>query len=136
MLAALCRQKNVLDIYTSGTVFQPEFYLDASEMLRDGGLPILNWIYFGLYQTEKGWNTYTYGMKSFGKDEMEILDAGADPRELRDFLLNLACYVLDEDVVLRDGETIGFSAQQKLPIVRSKGVSLDGDTLKIAYPTP
>ena len=60
----------------------------------------------------------------------------ADPRELRDFLLNLVCYVLDEDVVLRDGETIGFSAQQKLPIVRSKGVSLDGDTLKIAYPTP
>ena len=136
VLAALCRQKNVLGIYTSGTVFQPQFYLDASEMLRDGGLPILNWIYFGLYQTEKGWNTYTYGMKSFGKDEMEILEAGADPRELRDFLLNLACYVLDEDVVLRDGETIGFSAQQKLPIVRSKGVSLDGDTLKIAYPTP
>ena len=136
VLAALCRQKNVLGIYTSGTVFQPQFYLDASEMLRDGGLPILNWIYFGMYQTEKGWNTYTYGMKSFGKDEMEILEAVADPRELRDFLLNLACYVLDEDVVLRDGETIGFSAQQKLPIVRSKGVSLDGDTLKIAYPTP
>ncbi|MBS1482493.1 MAG: DUF4261 domain-containing protein [Clostridium sp.] len=136
VLAALCRQKNVLGIYTSGTVFQPQFYLDASEMLRDGGLPILNWIYFGMYQTEKGWNTYTYGMKSFGKDEMEVLEAGADPRELRDFLLNLVCYVLDEDVVLRDGETIGFSAQQKLPIVRSKGVSLDGDTLKIAYPTP
>lgn len=134
LLAACCRQKTVLGIYTSGTVFQPQFYLDASEMMKDGGLPILNWIYFGLYQTEGGWNTYTYGMKALGKDEMEVLNAPAKPQELRDFLLNLAYYVLDEDVVLRDGETIGFTAEQKLPITRSKGVSLDGFTLKIGYP--
>lgn len=134
LMAACCRQETVLGVYTSGTVFQPRFYLDASEMMKDGGLPILNWIYFGLYQTEGGWNTYTYGMRAFGRDEMEVLDVRAEPQELRDYLLNLAYYVLDGDVVLRDGETLGFTAEQKLPITRSKGVSLDGVTLKIGYP--
>ena len=73
-------------------------------------------------------------MRAFGRDEMGVLDVRAEPQELRDYLLNLAYYVLDGDVVLRDGETLGFTAEQKLPITRSKGVSLDGVTLKIGYP--
>lgn len=43
-------------------------------------------------------------------------------------------YVVKQDVTLRDGETVGFSAGQKLPITRSAGVSLDGMTLKLGYP--
>lgn len=134
VLAACCKQKHTLGIYTSGTVFQPEFYLNAAEMMKEGGLPVLNWIYFGLYQTEGGWNTYTYGMKTFGKDEMEVLEVKDDPQNVRGFLLDMVYYVLGEDTILRDGETIGFSAEQKLPITRSEGVSLDGYTLKIGYP--
>ncbi len=45
----------------------------------------------------------------------------------------LVSYVLGQDVTLNDGETIGFSAEQKLPITRSEGVSLPGMTLKIGY---
>ncbi len=40
-------------------------------------------------------------------------------------------YVIVEDIELKDGETIGFSEDQKLPIKLSKGVSVPGDTLKI-----
>lgn len=134
VMSACCRQDTVLGIYTSGTVFQPEFYLEASEMMKEGGLPVLNWIYFGLYRTQGGWNTYTYGMKAFGKDEMEVLDVKADPQDARGFLLDMVYYVLDADVTLKDGETIGFTEEQKLPITRSKGVGLDGYSLKIGYP--
>lgn len=134
IIAACCKQETVLGVYTSGTVFQPQFYIEGAEMMKDGGLPVLNWIYFGLYQTEGGWNSYTYGMKLFGKDEMEVLNAHADPQDVRGFLLDMVYYVLAENVTLRDGETIGFSANQKLPITRGKGVSLDGETLKIGYP--
>ncbi len=134
IIASCCKQETVLGVYTSGTVFQPQFYIEGAEMMKDGGLPVLNWIYFGLYRTEGGWNSYTYGMKIFGKDEMEVLNVQADPQDVRGFLLDMVYYVLAENVTLRDGETIGFSAEQKLPITRSKGVSLDGETLKIGYP--
>ena len=94
---------------------------------------IFNWIWFGLYRTENGVCGYTYGMPVFGKDEMEVLDAGDSPEQVRDFLASLVSYVLEYDVVLQDGETIGFSANDKHTITRSEGVSLPGMTLKISY---
>ena len=72
-------------------------------------------------------------MDMFGKDEMEVLDADASPSEVRDFLSCLVGYVLEYDVTLRDGETIGFTEDDKHAITRSEGVSLPGMTLKISY---
>ena len=34
---------------------------------------------------------------------------------------------------LKDGETIGFSEEQKLPITISEGVSVEGESIKISY---
>lgn len=133
ILASCCNQQNASGVYTSGTVFQPEFYRDFANMMRDDELPIFNWIWFGLYRNERGTSVYTYGMDVFGKDEMEVLDADARPSDLRDFLADIVSYVLEQDVTLRDGETIGFSEDQQLPITRSEGVSLPGMTLKIGY---
>lgn len=134
-IAACCKQENVLGIYTSGTVFQPRFYLDAAQLLAEGDLPVLNWIYFGLYQEGQYWSAYTYGMRMFGKEEMEVLRADAQPEELRDFLLDIVFYVLDGNVTLHDGETLGFSENQKLPITCGKSEVLDGNTLKIKFIT-
>lgn len=39
----------------------------------------------------------------------------------------------EQDVILRDGETIGFTAEQKLPISRSQGVYVGGESLKIEF---
>nr|WP_304430429.1 DUF4261 domain-containing protein [uncultured Acetatifactor sp.] len=36
-------------------------------------------------------------------------------------------------MVLHDGETIGFSEDQKLPITKSGGVAVEGDSLKIEF---
>ena len=96
-------------------------------------VPLLNLIHFGLVGSEAGVSGYTNGLKSFGKDEIEVLDSQASPAELRDFLIDIAGYVIDRDVTLRDGETIGFTAEQKLPITRSEGVYAEGDSLKIQF---
>ena len=104
-------------------------------MLKEDELPIFNWVWFGLYRSEGGLNGYTYGMDVFGKEEMEVLNTDAEPEDLRDFLASLASYVLACDVTLQDGETIGFSADDKHTITRSPGVSLPEEqmTLKIGY---
>lgn len=134
LLSVCCHQENITGIYTSGVVFQPRFYEGFSGMMKEDSLPIYNWIWFGLYRTEKGISGYTYGMECFGKDEMEVLDVDAEPSKVRNFLASMAGYVLEYDVVLNDGETIGFSAADKHKITRSKGVALPEQmTLKIAY---
>ena len=135
LVAACCRQKYATGVYTSGVVFEPRFYEGFADMLQNDELPIFNWIWFGLYRDENGMNAYTYGMDVFGKDEMEVLGTDAEPSNLRDFLASLVSYVLENDVELHDGETIGFSAGDKRTITRSPGVSLPEEqmTLKISW---
>lgn len=133
LAAACCRQKYAVGVYTSGVVFEPRFYEGFADMMKDDKLPVFNWIWFGIYRSSNGICGYTYGMEAFGKDELEVLDANAEPNELRDFLCDLVCYVLENGVELHDGETIGFSEDDKHAITRSDGVALPGMTLKIAF---
>lgn len=134
-MAVCCKQKYATGVYTSGVVFEPRFYEGLADMLKEDELPIFNWVWFGLYRSEGGLNGYTYGMDVFGKEEMEVLNTDAEPEELRDFLASLASYVLACDVTLQDGETIGFSADDKHTITRSPSISLPEEqmTLKIGY---
>ncbi len=135
LVAACCRQKYATGIYTSGVVFEPRFYEGFADMMREDELPIFNWIWFGLWRDENGMNGYTYGMDMFGKDEMEVLGIDAKPSDLRDFLASLASYVLENDMELHAGETIGFAEDDKHAITRSPGVGLPEDqmTLKISW---
>lgn len=135
LVAACCRQKYAVGVYTSGVVFEPRFYEGFANVMLEDELPVFNWIWFGLYRSEGGMNAYTYGMDVFGKDEMEVLNADAEPGDLRNFLASLVSYVLENDVELHDGETIGFAANDKHVITRSSGVSLPEEqmTLKISY---
>lgn len=135
-LAVCCKQEYATGVFTSGVVFEPRFYEGFAEMMKEEDrLPIYNWIWFGLYHNECGMNGYTYGMDMFGKDEIEVLDTQAEPSQLRDFLASLVSYVLENDVTLEDGQTIGFSAEDQHTITRSPGIALPDKqmTLKISF---
>ena len=135
LAAACCRQNYAVGVYTSGVVFEPRFYEDFADMMQEDELPIFNWVWFGLYRSKGGLNAYTYGMDVFGKDEMEVLNADAEPDNLRNFLACLTGFVLENDIELQDGKTIGFTAEDKHTITRSPGVSLPEEqmTLKISW---
>lgn len=133
LLSCCCGQKNTIGIYTGNVVLEPKYYEDFAAFLKDGELPVFNWIWFGLYCGDNGLCCYTSGMDAFGKDEMEILDADAQPSELLNFISSMADYVLKSNITLNDGETIGFSEDDKHLITRSEGVSIPGMTLKIEY---
>ena len=63
-----------------------------------------------------------------------MVNADAQPSEIRDFLADLVSYVLEYDAVLQDGETIGFSAEDRHAISYGPGISLpDQMTLKIRF---
>ena len=128
------KQSYATAVYTDGMVFQPEFYRDMAALLQEDELPVMDWIWFGIYRTQKGIpGIYTYGLRKFGKEEIEVY-APADLSDISDFLMDIVHYILSDDVTLQDGETIGFSEEQKLAITLSEGIALDGMTLKLEYP--
>lgn len=133
LVCSACRQQGVLGIYANGTVYDPDFYLGYGGLLREDELPLPDLVWVGLYRDEEGLNAYTDGLSAFGKDEIEVLSSKAQPGELRSFLYDVADYVIEQDAVLFDGETIGTSEDEKLPITRSAGVWHEGMTLKIQY---
>jgi hypothetical protein len=40
--------------------------------------------------------------------------------------------VIDSDVTFNNGETFGYTAEQKIKITKSKGKFVEGETLKLA----
>ena len=116
----------------SATLLVPKsVYIDFADMLNEEMLPIQLWIYIGLIQENGKTSMYSYGLEEFGKLEMEIINSDMDVNYLFDFLSNILYYIIDQDVTLLDGETIGMSEEQKLTIRESKAVYLEGDSLKI-----
>lgn len=46
-------------------------------------------------------------------------------------MFNVVCYIVEQEAILHDGETMGVSPTQKCQISLSSGLFLDEDTLKI-----
>lgn len=133
-VVSCCKQKGVLGIYANETVYEPKFYLEAAELVKENMIPLLNLVWIGLYREKEGTCGYTCGLRSLGYDEIEVIGSSADYTQVRDFLLNVAVYIADENVTLHDGETIGFFGEERLRITKSAGKAIEGETLKIAFP--
>lgn len=132
--SCLLKLDNAIGIYKHPTVYQKQFYIDFAEAMKKDQMPVPILIFLGVYYTGDGaLCAFTQGMRYFGKEELEVVDCYKQPQELIGFMYAIAEYCLSEDVELKDGETIGFSEDEKLPISVGKGVSIEGDSIKIGY---
>ena len=135
LLANATKQEGCLGINILGTVIHPQMYYDFAKLYDENDdFPIENIVYIGLYGDEN--NTvsgYTYGIEQFGKKELEIIKSLEEAEEVYNFLASISDYIITSDVVLNDGETIGFSEEQKIQISVSKGIALDGETIKLGF---
>lgn len=138
IMAACSMQENAIGVFTNGVVYEPSHYIMTTEPAKEGGLPVLSWVWFCLYSEDgKLFNGYTYGLEEFGKRELEIVRSNENGEKIMDFLIAMSAYVIGEDVELQDGETIGLSADDIHTITLSKGVALpDQQTLKIGFQKP
>lgn len=133
-LASAClKASNALGIYECGTVWLPEQFLSFAEVMKDGELPLPALVFVGLYQDEKGVSSWTNGLRAFGKEELEIVGSSHSPEEVYGMMFYISEYVLEEGAVLRDGQTIGLSAEQKLSLTFSAGVFMEGMSMKIGF---
>ena len=135
LLANATKQEGCLGINILGTVIHPQMYYDFAKLYDENDdFPIENIVYIGLYGDEN--NTvsgYTYGIEQFGKKELEIIKSSEEAEEVYNFLASISDYIITSDVVLNDGETIGFSEEQKIQISVSEGIAVNGETVKLGF---
>ena len=134
--STLLKQNGALAVFSYGNIYEPKFYQNfLKNALDENEIPIYNLVWFGIKKTQDKIGVYTNGMKQFGKEEIEVyVNPGeATFEELHEFLYDIVSYVLENDALLLDGQTIGASLEQKCKITYSKGIALETDTLKIEY---
>jgi len=127
---------NAIAINTAGTVFSPDAYKESAKLtIENDRFPIFNHVFFGMYSNDDGKtiSAYTFGLESLGKQELEILNSEKDADEVYDLIVEISIYLMESDATLKHGETIGFSAEHKLTVTESKGVAVEGKTLKIGF---
>jgi Domain of unknown function (DUF4261) len=133
VLCAILSTSNAIGIYqgNQSLLIPKSQYLDNIDELKEDGTPVRLWVYLGLRKSNKGNNLYTYGLTEFGKQEIEIINSKLDLQELYDYVTNIVAYVIGNDVTFKSGETLGYTAEQKIQLSSSKGVFVDGQSLKL-----
>lgn len=129
--SSLLKMPHAIALYMHPMVHEASYYIEAAKALKEDILPIPLWVYIGMYRGEQGRNMYTSGLKVFGKDEIEVIDSQDDVANLYEVLFMIVSHVIENNVSLKHGETIGFSENHKLDIKRSQGVAVEGYSLKI-----
>ncbi len=132
MVAAACKLPNATAVYFQGTVVSTEDYLAEAEKIREGDIPISDWIWFGIYNSEQGCGGYTRGMETFGRREVEIVGMDTSSAEVRTILSELAYHLIVNDEFLSDGDIVELPDGRRMTVTESPGVALEGDTLKIS----
>lgn len=135
VICALLRTTNAIGVYkgSQSLLIPKDDYLEQAASLQEDSIPLDIWIYMGFRSIDGKNSAYTYGLKAFGKTEMEILNSTNSIRNVGGFLMSIADYVVANDVKFKDGETCGFSAEQRIKITYSKGQFVEGKTFKLAY---
>lgn len=133
LLSSILSTTNAIGIYQgSQTLLIPKSqYLEKSTDLHQQKSPIHLWVYIGIRTSNEGNSIYTYGLNEFGKQEMEILNSQIEIEELYGFISNIIAYVIDSNITFRSGETLGYTAEQKIKITSSQGKFVEGQTLKL-----
>lgn len=110
---------NARAIYCSHNVIEKSEYIRESYYLKNNYLPIENLIYIGFVQSEDDVNhksltsAYSLGLKFFDKLELEIVDSSNNIEKLRNKMLNIAYYIIDNDIIFTDEETITISEKDE-----------------------
>lgn len=133
VLCSILSTSNAIGVYqgNQSLLIPKSQYLDNTDELKEDGTPVTLWIYLGLRSSDKGNSLYTYGLAEFGKQEIEIINSTLSLEELYDFAANIASYVVGSNATLKSGQTLGYTEDQKIKITSSKGVFVNGQSLKL-----
>lgn len=77
---------------------------------------------------------YTCGLRTFGHDELEIVDSQHAPDEVYALLANIVLFLITSDASFVPGETAGYTDEMRLPITLAEEASfVSGRALQIDF---
>lgn len=103
----------------SGTTVSPaDRFVELAKEMSPEALPLLSWVEFRTFpgSVRGTCNVFTTGLEALGLMEIEVRDAPHPPARVLERVMDVAAYLLESGPVLKDGDTIGTSATERLRI--------------------
>lgn len=112
-------QPEVMGVYwpEATLVHYPTIFAEMAKIGSMEAPPLYLWVDFRLFRnTDGSVGLFTTGLNSLGHMEIEIPSIRMKGGKLRDWAFNIVCYMLDNGAVLKDGDTVGMDADQRIRI--------------------
>jgi hypothetical protein len=122
--------------WTNAELIVPSnLFQEFTTQILPQGPPLYAWVDFRVGSAGKGRSSgYTNGLKAFGQMEFETDNATESPGDLRERLFSLASYVLTQGAVIRDGDTVGQNARERIRVVYGPSrFGLPGQVMRLDY---
>lgn len=118
--ALAAKQAGVMAVYwpEATLVIFPPVFINMAETIDSPDVPPLYlWVDLRAVQNQDGTTgLFTTGLVPLGHMEIEIPSIDMEPGELREWLLSIMYYLLENGPVLKHGQTIGMTAEQQIRI--------------------
>ena len=119
LTAAVCAATRAASgVYWGGStsVSPADRFIHLAREMTPDSLPLLSWVEFRVFPSDQRscWSVFTTGLEALGLMEIEVRDARGSPDELVGLVMDIAGYLTQPGVNLKNGDTIGLSAEQKL----------------------
>lgn len=123
----------------NATLLVPKgIFIDFAQEVMPEGPPLHIWVDFRVGSDgPRSSAGFTAGMAALGHMELEAQGAAEPPGELKDRLLALCGYLLENGPVINDGDTVGEDANEKIRVVYSPSAfGHEGQVMRLQYETP
>jgi hypothetical protein len=98
-------------------IYPPVFAEMAEQIDSPQAPPLHLWVDLRAFRNPDGTTgLFTTGLAALGHMEVEIPRIEMEPGELREWLINIVYCLLEKGPVLKDGQTIGMSAEHQIRI--------------------
>lgn len=123
--AAVALQEGATGVYwgEAPQVSSAQTFVEAARAMSREQLPLHQWLGFPMQRTSEGRvSLATSGMRALGFMELEFVEQRAEAAVLVDRAFNVAHYLLDRGPVLKDGDTVGLSAEERIRVRHAPSV--------------
>lgn len=119
LAAAVAETTPAAGVYWSanGLVHAPDAFVTYARQMTRDALPLLLWIQILLREEADGAHSvYTTGLRAFHQMELEVRGSRREPEFLMNRVFDVIHYLLEQNPVLHDGETIGTTNEERFSI--------------------
>lgn len=136
VVCSMCLHQTAAAVEVGGALISPMHYRNNARVIMDGRFPAACFVHFGAWRPseEARPNAFTAGLSELGFNEVEVIDSGFNADFLREFLEKLSVFIIENDLVLEDGDVLSPHGEG-ISVELSKGVVYeDAQTLKLSFP--